>query len=909
MLKPEELKANFEEEAPASAREPARYARNFLEYCCFRALAVATQVTEHLKDKDFRRWTFDMMLAWEAPGASNQPTGQMDVESSVCMDAFARLAPAIPLVADSVTVHALFELLTDECQGGRLPFAIYNNYLSELEKTVKTIKNSTTGALASALGIVRGEEAVIETDGQATQPVLQHIGVSAWPGRLTLTDCALYFEPSGVVSYDAAKKFDLAADLHQTVKPDLTGPWGAKLFDKAIMYKSHAITEPVVLEFPELTAHMRRDYWLSIIREIIAVHSFVRTYKLEGPTRRQAIAKAVRGIARLKAVWSLQKALPTAPESLLTFIAADELPGGDKILRAMAGVLKADSGSPKKEREQLEKLGEFAAAAVRNAGFGSGGGGGGGTAGEVGGGAAAGGAAAGGVSSRWQQGGSAAAAAVAAFLPGTAGLMGGGGAGALGVGSCPSMPVGDVLVGEMTALERAVKNSRDKSSKVAKAKRSVEEVKVEGIGTNVALMKELLVPAMLLGQWFQSLASWEEPIKTMVFLAFALYIIYKDWLGYVIPFLLLTNAVIMMWLRFVQQSDRRRPPNRRNEVVVITPPNQSAVEQLVVLQAALAQVEAAIQALNIALLKARALALLELPTATDELIAVHIFLAILLTPPCVICPPCFFSRYPLQVEAAIQALNIALLKARALALSELPTATDELIAVHVVLAILLAILPVRVVVLLVLGDVFTREMDSTLPYTVLPSASRLCAASPLPYVQRPRFPTHISRPLSLRAVSPFPYVQFPPFPTCSFPLSLRAVSPFPYVQFPPFPTCSFPLSLRAVSPFPCGQLPHAPCPMPHAQCPMFTCHMPHALFASSPLPFIPPSFGSPFTPSTFFTTPPLPHTSTLPTSLSYPPFPLPALCARLVCAARRPHFPCAPPLFSLPVQSTSVPPF
>ncbi|CAI5961682.1 unnamed protein product, partial [Closterium sp. NIES-64] len=240
MLKPEELKANFEEEAPASAREPARYARNFLEYCCFRALAVATQVTEHLKDKDFRRWTFDMMLAWEAPGASNQPTGQMDVESSVCMDAFARLAPAIPLVADSVTVHALFELLTDECQGGRLPFAIYNNYLSELEKTVKTIKNSTTGALASALGIVRGEEAVIETDGQATQPVLQHIGVSAWPGRLTLTDCALYFEPSGVVSYDAAKKFDLAADLHQTVKPDLTGPWGAKLFDKAIMYKSHA---------------------------------------------------------------------------------------------------------------------------------------------------------------------------------------------------------------------------------------------------------------------------------------------------------------------------------------------------------------------------------------------------------------------------------------------------------------------------------------------------------------------------------------------------------------------------------------------------------------------------------------------------------------------------------------------
>lgn len=51
--------------------------------------------------------------------------------------------------------------------------------------------------------------------------------------------------------------------------------------------------------------------------------------------------------------------------------------------------------------------------------------------------------------------------------------------------------------------------------------------------------------------------------------------------------------------------------NRRNEVVVLTPPNKSAVEQLMVLQAALAQVEAAIQAANIALLKARALALSE----------------------------------------------------------------------------------------------------------------------------------------------------------------------------------------------------------------------------------------------------------------------------------------------------------
>ena len=59
---------------------------------------------------------------------------QVDVESSASLDAFARLAPGIPLVADSITVHALFELLTADGQTGRMPFAVYNKYLNELDK-------------------------------------------------------------------------------------------------------------------------------------------------------------------------------------------------------------------------------------------------------------------------------------------------------------------------------------------------------------------------------------------------------------------------------------------------------------------------------------------------------------------------------------------------------------------------------------------------------------------------------------------------------------------------------------------------------------------------------------------------------------------------------------------------------
>ena len=57
-------------------------------------------------------------------------------------------------------------------------------------------------------------------------------------GRLILTDHALYFEALRVVTYDKPKVYELAEDLKQVVKPELTGPWGSRLFVKAVMYKS-----------------------------------------------------------------------------------------------------------------------------------------------------------------------------------------------------------------------------------------------------------------------------------------------------------------------------------------------------------------------------------------------------------------------------------------------------------------------------------------------------------------------------------------------------------------------------------------------------------------------------------------------------------------------------------------------
>lgn len=68
----DELKLDFDAHASESVKHPSQYARNFLEYCCFRTLALSSLIKGHLVDKHFRRLTFDMMLAWESPAVLSE---------------------------------------------------------------------------------------------------------------------------------------------------------------------------------------------------------------------------------------------------------------------------------------------------------------------------------------------------------------------------------------------------------------------------------------------------------------------------------------------------------------------------------------------------------------------------------------------------------------------------------------------------------------------------------------------------------------------------------------------------------------------------------------------------------------------------------------------------------------------
>lgn len=119
-----ELKESFNAEASESIKHPSRYARNFLEYCCFRTLALSTQVTGHLADKKFRRLTYDMMVAWEVPAVSSQPL--VNVSSIISC-----WCSSEALFHQFCVINVFLSLTTFECRWSQPPspcFELYSSY-------------------------------------------------------------------------------------------------------------------------------------------------------------------------------------------------------------------------------------------------------------------------------------------------------------------------------------------------------------------------------------------------------------------------------------------------------------------------------------------------------------------------------------------------------------------------------------------------------------------------------------------------------------------------------------------------------------------------------------------------------------------------------------------------------------
>ncbi|CAN6291395.1 unnamed protein product [Urochloa humidicola] len=552
-----DLQNNFDKQASDSVKNPRNYARSFLEYCCFMALAHISQAAGYLADKSFRRLSFDMMLAWDVPSSSSQLSVKVEVDSTVSLEAFARIAPAIPTIADVVTCSNLFDVLTSS-SGGRLPFSAYDKYLSELDRAVKKMKTQSESSLLSNLRSQRGER-ILEVDGTlTTQPVLEHVGISTWPGRLILTDHALYFEALRVVTYDKPKAYELAEDVKQVVKPELTGPWGSRLFDKAVMYKSTTLTEPVVIEFPELAGHSRRDHWLAIISEVLYAHRFVRKFDISGVDKEETILKAALGILRLQAIEQLGSPVPNRYESLLMFNLCDKVPGGDFILETLASAISSRTS----DRTNQPGTSRGMHAVLSNLGV---------------------------------------------VSP---------------VNNGERLFVGEMVVGEISSLQKAVIDSMNNYKKVELAQATVDGVKVEGLDTNLAVMKELLSPLSELWRILLLLTSWDEPLKSMVFCLLFSYVIIRGWVVYFMVAVLLFSAAFMFLTRLTNQG---KP---MSEVKVVTPPPMNTMEQLLAVQNAISKIEELVQDANIVLLKIRALLLAFPSQATDRAILALVLMAL-----------------------------------------------------------------------------------------------------------------------------------------------------------------------------------------------------------------------------------------------------------------------------------------
>ncbi|KAI3822659.1 hypothetical protein L1987_10254 [Smallanthus sonchifolius] len=190
-------------------------------------------------------------------------------KASAGEDAFVWLGSLVPLVADFINGRFTFGTLTASTEN-RLYFPAYDKFLQHLQK-----------------------QATPRNVDMVDDEFILHV-----EGRLTLTNYALYFEASRSVSYEDAFKLDLSKDIEQSIKPASTGPFGAPLFDKAIIYESAELKEGFLIEFPELASSTRRDHWLALVNEIMLLHNFLAKFKL--PTGSNVLEELAESLKTVK---------------------------------------------------------------------------------------------------------------------------------------------------------------------------------------------------------------------------------------------------------------------------------------------------------------------------------------------------------------------------------------------------------------------------------------------------------------------------------------------------------------------------------------------------------------------------------------------------------------------------------
>ncbi|XP_056688788.1 uncharacterized protein [Spinacia oleracea] len=516
--------ALLEEFKEAWKPEMGEYSRKLVEFCSSKALRQGP-ACESISDSSFSRFTFDMMLAWQMPSSADEESYMetlgkakeekkplkvtaphedvslfysdimpllVDHGQGVEEDAFVWFSSMLPLPGDVVNGRFIFETLTAPT-ANTLHYPAYDRFLTEIEKCTKHLQKQDTPKGAT----FADDEYILHVEGTAsTQRVVRHIGGTSWPGRLTLTNYALYFEALGSISYEDAIKVDLSRNIDQSLKPAATGPWGAALFDKAMLYESSELAEGVLLEFPELTSSTRRDHWMILTKEIMLLHEFLsKRESLSANQMWEMHARTILGFIRLHAAREMLRMAPPIPQRFLIFTLFDELPKGDFIIEELAETLKLiETGEPCSASSILRSL-NMPHEIVHEMEF-----------------------------------------------------------------KKPDVVEGVSLKSPQedgfATLDGAVSEVKEQAKEMESAKATTEVLKEEGVVDSALVLLELLKPLKSCWIWFQEVVSWERPGATVNLIAAILFIAYKEWIGKALAIILFWAAYVMLRARQQRIGDK-----------------------------------------------------------------------------------------------------------------------------------------------------------------------------------------------------------------------------------------------------------------------------------------------------------------------------------------------------------------